>query len=83
LKTQTVHKTDFCGWDGEITIGRIRFEPHGPKKGLWHSSALGAEVRERLLPHQGYEETARKAAWMVEDYYERLRTHNGKKEREA
>jgi hypothetical protein len=71
------HKTDFCGWDGEVLIGRIRFEPGGPVKGLWQWSGQGPEVRERLLPHQGYEETARKAAWMVEDYYERLIAHNG------
>jgi len=44
------HKTDFCGWDGEIRIGRIRLEPGGPVKGLWQWSGQGPEVRERLLP---------------------------------
>lgn len=71
------HKTDFCGWDGEIRIGRIRLESGGPVKGLWQWSGQGPIVRQRLLPHQGYEETARKAARMVEDYYDRLMAHNG------
>ena len=71
------HKTDFSGWDGDVRIGRIRFEPHGRKKGQWQWSGQGPHVRERLRPHQGYEDTARKAAAMVEDYYERLMAHNG------
>ncbi|WP_349434796.1 hypothetical protein [Pararhizobium sp. A13] len=71
------HKTDFSGWDGDVRIGRIRFEPNGLQKGTWQWSGLGPHVRERLLPHQSYEDTARKAAAMVEDYYERLMAHNG------
>jgi hypothetical protein len=73
------HKTDFCGWDGDIRVGRIRLEPQGLKKGQWQWSGQGPEVPERLLPHQGFEPTAREAAREAEDYYERLMAHNGMK----
>jgi len=69
-------KTDFIGLDGEITIGRIRFEPMGLKKNTWMWSGHGPRVRERLTPHQGYAPTAREASRMVEDYYHRLMRHN-------
>ena len=71
------HKTDFSGWDGEVCVGRIRLEPQGLKKDLWQWSGHGGRVRQRIMPHQGYEETARKAAAAVEDYYDRLMALNG------
>jgi hypothetical protein len=66
---------DFIGIDGEMIIGRIRFESHGPTANLWQWSGQG-KVRLRLLPHQGYCQTPREAARMVEDYYHRLMRHN-------
>jgi hypothetical protein len=74
------HKTDFSGWDEGICIGRITLQPHGLTKGTWMWSGHGPRVRERLFPHQGYQPTARDAARMVEDYYERLMAHNSGKE---
>src|SRR4051794_24497593 len=73
------HKTDFCGWDGDIRVGRIRQEPHGLQKDLWHWTGGGPDrgVRQRLLPHEGFEPTARVAAHKVEDYYDRLMANNG------
>ncbi len=68
---------DFFGMDGDVIIGRIRLESHGPTANLWQWSGQGGKVRERLLPHQGYEPTAREASRMVEDYYHRLMRHNG------
>lgn len=76
------HKTDFQGWDGDIPVGRIRFEPQGLKKDLWQWSGHGPKrglSKGRLTPHQGYEKTAREAAAKAEDYYERLMEYNGLK----
>jgi hypothetical protein len=71
-------ETDFCGWDGETRVGRIRFEANGPMKGKWQWSGHGPDrIAARLTPHQGYEPTPRKAAAMAEDYYERLMAVNG------
>jgi hypothetical protein len=42
------------------------------RRKAWQWSGQGPGVREGLLPHQGFEETAQKAAWMVKDYYDRL-----------
>jgi hypothetical protein len=72
-------RDDFCGWDGNVCIGRIRLEPHGPKKGHWQWSGQGPRVRQRLTPHQGYEPTAREAARMIEDYYHKQMAYNGVK----
>jgi hypothetical protein len=72
---------DFQGWDGDVSVGRIRLEDAGPMKGKWQWSGHGSQkgIRKRLLPHQGYVATAREASRMVEDYYERLLRHNGMK----
>ncbi|KAA0698527.1 hypothetical protein DTW90_12020 [Neorhizobium sp. P12A] len=70
-------KTDFQGWDGDTQVGRIRYEANGPKQGYWQWSGHGPAVRERLLPHQGYEKTPRAAAAKAEEYYDRLLAHNG------
>ncbi|MDO9417054.1 hypothetical protein [Pararhizobium sp.] len=71
------HKTDFCGWDGDIGIGRIRFEPHGLKRDTWQWSGHGPKKLRRHTPHQGYEPTARKAAAKVEEYYHQMLANNG------
>lgn len=70
-------ETDFMGWDGKVPCGRIRLETANLKKGQWMWSGHGPRVPQRLLPHQGYEQTARQAAAKVEDYYVRLLRHNG------
>lgn len=73
---------DYVGRDGDITVGRIRFEDAGPMKGKWQWNGggpiYGLRVG-RLLPQQGYCETAREASRMVEEYYHRLMRHNGKR----
>lgn len=73
-------ETDFQEWDGNIPVGRIRFEAQGLKKDMWQWSGHGPVhglKNGRLRPHQGYEKTARLAAAKAEDYYERLMKHNG------
>ncbi|KAA0694364.1 hypothetical protein DTW90_23825 [Neorhizobium sp. P12A] len=70
----------FCearSWDGDIQVGRIRYEANGLKKGFWQWSGHGPRVRRRLLPHQGYERDPRVAALKAEDYYDRLLAFNG------
>lgn len=72
------HKTDFCGWDGDVCIGRIRLEDRTPKKGQWQWSGQGPiPIKHRLLPQQGFVETAREASRKVEEYYHALMRHNG------
>jgi hypothetical protein len=68
---------DWMGWDGDVPIGRITKQPHGLKKDQWMWSGHGPRVRERVLPHQGYEAEGREAMRMVEEYYHRLMRHNG------
>ncbi|MBB3396894.1 hypothetical protein [Rhizobium sp. BK060] len=68
---------DWSGYDGEIVIGRIQKQPHGPMKDRWLWSGHGPRVRERNLPHQGYEAEGREAMRRVEEYYERLMAANG------
>jgi hypothetical protein len=70
-------KTDFQGWDGDIPVGRVRYEENGPKKGLWQWSGDGPPLCQRFLPHQGYEGDPRVAALRAEDYYNRLVAYNG------
>jgi hypothetical protein len=72
-------KADFQGWDGDIQVGRIRYEANGPKKGFWQWNGHGPVhlPRGRLSPQQGYELDPRVAAVKAEDYYDRLMAHNG------
>lgn len=68
---------DWCGYDGDVGIGRIRLEHGGPKDGQWQWSGHGPHVRQRILPHQGFAAEGREAMRMVEEYYHRLMRHNG------
>ncbi|CDM62346.1 hypothetical protein LPU83_pLPU83d_0976 (plasmid) [Rhizobium favelukesii] len=61
---------------GETSIGRIRYEAAGSMRETWQWSGHGPKVKERLLPQQGFEPTAREASRMAEDYYDRLTAHN-------
>jgi hypothetical protein len=70
-------QTDLCGWDGDIPIGRIFLLPDGLHEGMWLWNGPGLGIQPRLQPPQGYERTASEAASKVEDYYNRLTTHNG------
>lgn len=72
-------QTDFMGWDGGVPVGRIGFEAMGLKKNTWQWSGHGPQrlPKGRLLPHQGYCDTAREAAAALEDYYHRLLAYNG------
>jgi hypothetical protein len=70
---------DWLGYDGAVIIGRIRFESGGPKGGEWQWSGLGPQVRQRVVPHQGFEAEPREAMQKVEEYYHRLMRHNGRR----
>lgn len=63
---------DWSGNDGEIDVGRVQLQPHGPMKDKWLWSAHGPRAAKRLLPHQGYEAEGREAMRKVEEYYDRL-----------
>jgi len=71
--------SDWSGYDGEIGIGRVQLQPHGPMKGQWMWSGHGPRTKKRLLPHQGYEPTRREAGRKVEEYYHALMAANGMK----
>ena len=69
---------DWCGVDRDYFIGRVRKEIGGPMNGKWQWSGQGpVRIRQRILPHQGYCDTARQAVERVEDYCHRLMRHNG------
>ncbi|PZM16464.1 hypothetical protein [Rhizobium tubonense] len=66
-------QTDYCGWDGKIMVGRIRFQQNGPKKDFWQWSGHGGpKAWPRLMPQQGYCTSAREAAAKCEEYYDKL-----------
>ena len=71
--------SDWSGYDGEIGLGRVQLQPHGPMKGKWMWSAWGPHRVKRHLPHQGYEPTRREAGRKVEEYYHALMSANGLK----
>lgn len=65
--------------EGEF-IGRIRLELGGPMNGKWQWSGQGpVRIPRRILPQQGYCDTAREASRMVEEYYHALMRHNGRR----
>jgi hypothetical protein len=68
---------DWSGYDGEIRLGRIQLQSHGPMKGKWMWSGHGPRVRKRHTPHQGYEAEGREAMRKVEAYYHQLLENNG------
>lgn len=75
-------ETDFSGWDGDICVGRIRFETNGKMKDKWQWSGGGPHhglKNGRILPQQGYVDTPREASRLVEEYYHRLMAHNDMK----
>lgn len=64
---------DWCGFDGDTYIGRIRKETAGPTKGLWHwAGSLPRTFRGRRppTPNSGYCDTARQATQKVEEYWD-------------
>jgi hypothetical protein len=69
--------SDWSGYDGEIGIGRIQLQAHGPTKGLWLWAGHGPHVRRRHTPHTGYEVEGREAMRKVEEYYATLLANNG------
>jgi hypothetical protein len=70
---------DWSGYDGDVGIGRIQKQPHGPMKDRWMWSGHGPATRKRLLPHQGYEIEGREAMRRIEEYYHGLMALNGLK----
>ncbi len=71
------HK-DYAGRDGHRVFGRIIYQDSGATKGQWRW-ALGHidGVKLPVMPHNGYEKTARLAAAKLEDCYERAARLNG------
>jgi hypothetical protein len=68
-------KQDFTGYDGEYVVGRIRLDTttHG-KGGMWQwNGGFGRWIRKRILPQNGWAETAREASRLAEEHYERLK----------
>lgn len=71
---------DYIGQDGDITVGRIRYEDTGPMRGKWQWNGQGPiRIPQRILPQQGYCDTAREASRLVKEYYHALMRHNGRR----
>ena len=64
--------TDWCGYDGDAPIGRIRKELYGPTKGQWHWAGKypKTHIGTPPKPIAGYAATARLATQNVEEYWE-------------
>lgn len=72
--------SDWSGYDGEVVVGRIQKQPHGPMKDKWMWNLNGPMgLRERVLPHSGFEQEGREAMRRVEDRYHDLMRANGRK----
>jgi hypothetical protein len=64
---------DWCGFDGDQYIGRIRKETAGPTKGRWHwAGSFPRSLRGRTIPtpNSGHADTARQATQKVEEYWD-------------
>ncbi len=69
---------DWSGYDGEVCIGRIQKQLHGPMKGKWMwTGGRIPHAPKRLLPHIGYIEGGREAMRIVEEWYHRQLALNG------
>lgn len=66
---------DWIGYDGDGAIGRIRKEMHGPTKGKWQWAGWSPRTYKGSppLPNTGFVATARIAAQMCEEYWERCK----------
>ena len=68
-------KPDFVGYDGKEIVGRVRLDTTtATKTGLWRwNGGFASFVRRRVMPQQGWAETARAASRMAEEHYDRLK----------
>lgn len=64
---------DWCGFDGDAYVGRIRKDTAGPTAGKWQwAGAQPRGFRGRAeIPNTGFVDTARIATQMVEQYWDR------------
>jgi len=63
---------DWSGYDGEVCIGRIQKQLHGPMKGKWMWNLLATHVRVRIMPQSGFIDEGREAMRRVEERYHDL-----------
>jgi hypothetical protein len=71
---------DWCGYDGEICIGRIMRDKttHTRRNWfMWSGGAGGRDFNKRQMPHQGWYQEHWQAAKAVEDWYNKMREKNG------
>nr|WP_250808769.1 hypothetical protein [Neorhizobium tomejilense] len=72
---------DWVAYDGDICIGRVMRDltTHARKdQFMWSGNAGRLKgVKQRLMPHQGWEKEHWEAAKAVEDWYDQLREING------
>lgn len=64
---------DWCGFDGEAYIGRIRKESAGPMEGQWQWAASYPRLLRgaKEMPNTGHEDTARLATQKIEEFWDR------------
>ncbi|RWY68280.1 hypothetical protein EHI48_30090 [Rhizobium sp. WSM1325] len=65
---------DFTGFDGEESFGRVQLDQmsHG-RTGMWKWDVTHPPwIRQYIVPHTGWEETAREACRRVEELYHKL-----------
>ena len=77
-ENDTPHE-DYCGFDGDVCIGRIQKQSHDQMNDKWMWNLHGPKLRITVSPHSGYEQEAREAARRVEERYHDLMRANGRK----
>ncbi|TAZ00090.1 hypothetical protein [Rhizobium leguminosarum] len=65
----------FEGIDGGECFGRVQLDTTtSNRKGMWRwNPGFEPWVRERIMPQQGWEETAREASRRAEEHHDRLK----------
>lgn len=73
-------KQDFIGYDGEDVVGRIQLDQTTSNRtGLWRwNGGFQSWVRKRIMPQQGWEETAREASRRAEKHHNKLKAIHGR-----
>jgi len=73
-------KQEFIGYDGEDVVGRIQLDQTTSNRtDLWRwNGDFQSWVRKRIMPQQGWEETAREASRRAEEHHDKLKALHGR-----
>lgn len=61
---------DYCGWDGDIRIGRIYLDAQSLKAGQWRWAIQYPKGAPPMMPNCGWASSAADAAKIIEDCWD-------------